>query len=148
MIRAFKDKDITPCVQLMADLGYPTDEQSLQTRWRHLLQQADYHLLVVEENHQVLGFVGFHKMYFFETDSAYCRILALVVSSEHRRKGLATKLLDAVSDFARAEGCRALALNSGLTDQRSGAHQFYKQYGFSMQTAGFTYILTEGDKNG
>ena len=148
MIRAFKDKDITPCVQLMADLGYPTDEQSLQTRWRHLLQQADYHLLVVEENHQVLGFVCFQKMYFFETDGAYFRILALVVSSEHRRKGLATKLLDAVSDFARAEGCRALALNSGLTDQRSGAHQFYKQYGFSMQTAGFTYILTEGDKNG
>ena len=148
MIRAFKDKDITPCVQLMADLGYPTDEQSLQTRWRHLLQQADYHLLVVEENHQVLGFVGFQKMYFFETDGAYFRILALVVSSEHRRKGLATKLLDAVSDFARVEGCRALALNSGLTDQRSGAHQFYKQYGFSMQTAGFTYILTEEDKNG
>lgn len=148
MIRAFKDKDITPCIQLMADLGYPTDEQSLQTRWRHLLQQADYHLLVVEENHQVLGFVGFQKMYFFETDGAYCRILALVVSSENRRKGLATKLLDAVSDFARAEGCRALALNSGLTDQRSGAHQFYKQYGFSMQTAGFTYRLTEGDKNG
>ncbi|MDW8742052.1 GNAT family N-acetyltransferase [Streptococcus suis] len=148
MIRDFKDKDITPCVQLMADLGYPTDEQSLQTRWRHLLQQADYHLLVVEENHQVLGFVGFHKMYFFETDGAYFRILALVVSSEHRRKGLATKLLDAVSDFARAEGCRALALNSGLTDQRSGAHQFYKQYGFSMQTAGFTYRLIEGDNNG
>lgn len=148
MIRAFKDKDIVPCVQLMADLGYPTDEQSLRDRWMHLLKQADYHLLVVEEHQQVFGFVGFHKMYFFETDGAYCRILALVVSSERRRKGLATKLLDAVSDFARAEGCRALALNSGLSDQRSGAHQFYEQYGFSKQTAGFTYRLTEGDKNG
>ena len=142
-IRAFEDKDFTSCVPLMVELGYPVEEQVLNSRWLNLLKQPDYYLLVVEENNQILGFVGFHKMYFFETDGAYCRILALVVSAKHRRKGIATKLLDAVSDFAMANGCIALALNSGLSNQRSGAHQFYEQYGFSKQSIGFAYRLKE-----
>ncbi len=141
MIRAFENEDFTACVPLMVELGYPVEELDLESRWLNLLKQPDYHLFVVEENNQILGFVGFHKMYFFETDGAYCRILALVVSDKHRRKGLATKLVDAVSDFAKSNGCIALALNSGLTEQRSGAHQFYEQYGFSKQTIGFAYWL-------
>lgn len=141
IIRSFDWQDLSACLPLMADLGYQTDEETLARRWESFLQSPDYHLWAMAEEGQVIGLVGFHQMYFFEADGTYIRILALVVSSAHRRKGLASKLLDAVRDYAISHNCKVLALNSGLSAERSVAHHFYQVYGFSKKSAGFTHPL-------
>lgn len=131
------------CQHLLLELGYPSRVEELSERLSHLLEQPDYELLVYEEDGQVLGLIGYAKMYFFERKGAYLRILALIVDSRHRKKGIATALLDKVKDMGKKSGCQALALNSGLGEHRQTAHRFYKHYGFEQASIGFAYHLEE-----
>ncbi|MGT2715310.1 GNAT family N-acetyltransferase [Streptococcus respiraculi] len=140
MIRSYKEKDVLACQQLLLELGYPSQIEELNERLSSLLAQPDYELLVYEEE-QVLGLVGYAKMYFFERNGAYLRILALVVDSQYRHQGIATALLDRVKQIGKETGCQTLALNSGLGEERQIAHRFYEHYGFEKTSVGFAYPL-------
>ncbi|WP_455238412.1 GNAT family N-acetyltransferase, partial [Streptococcus sp.] len=90
---------------------------------------------------EILGFLGYAKLFFFEADGSYYRILALSVAKETRRQGIASRLIDELKKQAVKEGVEALALNSGLTAERNAAHQFYQAVGFEKVTAGFALHL-------
>ncbi|MGT2950130.1 GNAT family N-acetyltransferase [Streptococcus cuniculi] len=143
MIRHYQEKDVLSCQHLLLELGYPSQLEELNERLSQLLDQPDYELLVYEEDGQVLGLIGYAKMYFFERKGAYLRILALVVDSRHRQKGIATALLDKVKHVAQKSGCLALALNSGMASERKTAHHFYERYGFEQASVGFAYHFEE-----
>lgn len=103
-------------------------------------------MLVSEEDDKLLGFIGYAKLFFFEASGFYYRILALAVSRKSRRKGVATALMDEVRKIAAEDGAKALALNSGLTDDREAAYQFYGNYGFEKVTTGFAFNLENEGK--
>ena len=42
-----------------------------------------------------------------------------------------------IKKIATEDGAKALALNSGMTDAREAAYQFYEHYGFERLTTGF-----------
>lgn len=90
---------------------------------------------------KVVGFIGFSKLYFFERDGFYYRILALVVGTNYRNQGVAGRLIDEVRERAYFEGASALALNSGIRAERSEAHRFYQNYGFKKTSYGFALEL-------
>ena len=94
-----------------------------------ILSQPHYGCLLAERNGEILGFLGYAKLFFFEADGYY-RILALSVAKETRRQGIASRLIDELKKQAVKEGAEALALNSGLTAERNAAHQFYQAVGF------------------
>ena len=142
-IRLATLEDISQLLPLYIDLGYPTEEKTLERRLKIILTQEQYGLLVAERNEQLIGFVGYSKLFFFETDGTYYRILALVVAESARRQGVATALLDRVKEEAIKEGVEALALNSGLGSSRKAAHDFYRNYGFTQVTAGFALFLDD-----
>ncbi|QWL82693.1 Protein export cytoplasm protein SecA ATPase RNA helicase [Streptococcus sp. ZB199] len=97
--------------------------------------------LLAERNGEILGFLGYAKLFFFEADGSYYRILALSVAKETRRQGIASRLIDELKKQAVKEGVEALALNSGLTAERNAAHQFYQAVGFEKVTACFALHL-------
>ena len=123
------------------DLGYPTTASKLSRRLEMILSQPHYGLLLAERNGEILGFLGYAKLFFFEADGSYYRILALSVAKETRRQGIASRLIDELKKQAVKEGVNALALNSGLTAERNAAHQFYQAVGFEKVTAGFVLHL-------
>lgn len=141
MIRNYQARDALSCQHLLAELGYPSQLADLQERFRHLLAQKEYGLLVFERDGQVIGLIGYAQMYFFERSGTYLRILALVVDSKYRKQGIATALLDRVKTIGKEAGCQALTLNSGVTDERQLAHRFYEGYGFKKKSIGFAYTL-------
>lgn len=141
MIRPARLSDCTQLVPLYADLGYPMEATGIREILQNLLAQPDYAFLVMEEENQLLGFIVHTKLYFVERRGSYHRILALVVAKKHRHKGVATDLVNAVKESAQRDGSKALALNSGISEQRTGAHAFYEQYGFEKGTFGFAYSL-------
>ena len=122
-------------------LGYPTTASKQSRRLEMILSQPHYGCLLAERNGEILGFLGYAKLFFFETDGSYYRILALSVAKKTRRQGIASRLIDELKKQAIKEGVKALALNSGLTAERNAAHQFYQAVGFEKVTAGFALHL-------
>ena len=59
-----------------------------------ILSQPHYGCLLAERNGEVLGLLGYAKLFFFEADGSYYRILALSVAKETRRQGIASRLID------------------------------------------------------
>jgi len=56
----------------------------------------------------------------------------MVVSDNHRNKGVGSKLLKYALEFAQNQGCQRITL---LTDDdNSGAHRFYEHHGFERST--------------
>ena len=140
-IRKATLKDAEALLSLYEDLGYPTTASKLSRRLEMILSQPHYGCLLAERNGEILGFLGYAKLFFFEADGSYYRILALSVAKEVRRQGIASRLIDELKKQAVKEGVEALALNSGLTAERNAAHQFYQAVGFEKVTAGFALHL-------
>ncbi|MCB4932521.1 GNAT family N-acetyltransferase [Streptococcus mutans] len=141
-IREYRPEDLEALLPLYEQLGYPTRTDELRDRLAGLLSHEDYHLLVAECDGQLVAFIGYARMYFFEHDGSYYRILALAVSEDYRRQGIASRLLDAAKAKALSEGAKALVLNSGMVPRRKGAHTFYETYGFEKASYGFAFDLS------
>ena len=133
--------DINSLTPLFADLGYPTTMEELHERFERLNQHQDYYSLIALYNNEVVGFSRLFKMLFFEQNVYYARLLAFVVSSKYREKGIGKALLHASEEWARNQGCLAITLNSGNREERKVAHKFYLTNGYQNKSSGFLKLL-------
>ena len=92
-----------------------------------ILSQPHYGCLLAERNGEILGFLGYAKLFFFEADGSYYRILALSVAKKQDDKKGASRLIDDLKKQAVKEGVKALALNSGLTERNAPHISFIRQ---------------------
>lgn len=142
IIRPYQIEDCKHLCPLYAQLGYPVSVKGLEKRLSKLLTHDDYHFWIAAIDEYPVGFIGFARMYMFEADEDYIRILALVVDKDYRRKGIAAALIEKVKQFAKESGVESLALNSGITNERESAHLFYQNLGFEKSSFGFKCRLT------
>ncbi len=137
MIRNYSLDDAPQLVKLYSDLGYPSDEKSIKNRLEKLLEHPDYYMLVLLQENKVVGFCGFCKMYMFESDQSYIRILAFVIDSDYRGKKYGSKLLQAIEEIAIEMNVPIVTFNSGNRSERDIAHHFYKNNGYLVKSSGF-----------
>ena len=71
-------------------------------------------------------------------------IEAVNVLPPHRRRGVATSLLRACLDDARADGCDKVQLLSHKRHALDGAHALYTSLGFDAEAEGFRLYLRSG----
>lgn len=109
VIRRLENRDFEAIVQLFKELGYPSSHKAIEERFKLLGEQTSYHSLVAEDEGNVIGFAGICKMYSFERDGNYARILAFVVDSNARKRGIGTLLLQSVEEWARRNDCHSIA---------------------------------------
>lgn len=140
-IRNANLSDVDSLLPLYSDLGYPTEKAILEKRLNIILNTPDYGCLVAEQDGRLVGFIGYAKLYLFEADGSYYRILALSVLEEARRKGIASQLINAVKELAAKDDAKALGLNSGLLHARKEAYAFYEALGFERVSTGFVLDL-------
>ncbi|HGI2613446.1 TPA: GNAT family N-acetyltransferase [Streptococcus agalactiae] len=140
-IRTATLDDSEKIVPLYQELGYAISLSEIQSILKVILTHSDYGFLIAEDNGKLLAFVGYHKLYFFEKSGTYYRILALVVNEKHRRKGIASQLINHVKQLAKTDGSEVLALNSSLKEYRQEAYHFYENLGFKKVSTGFSYYL-------
>ena len=129
-VQEYEKEDAEVLPPLYKVLGYSAEKDELQSRLRDILVNPAYGFLVAEKESQILGFIGYAKLYFFEATGFYYRNLALAVSRNARRQGIATALMDKAKKIASQDGAKALALNNVVTDERLAAHAFYQNHGF------------------
>jgi [ribosomal protein S18]-alanine N-acetyltransferase len=92
--------------------------EELDREWAHLD-------VVKERDGATLRVVAFCN-YWLVRDEVH--ILNLATHPEHRRKGHAARLLQAVIDFARRHACRYVTLE--VRRSNAGAIKLYRSYGF------------------
>ncbi len=141
IIRPIKFKDIPVMSNLLTQLGYPCSLEQVHSRFEHLFTLRDYFTFVAEKDNVVVGMVGFSKQFAYELDGPLVRILALVVDEQNRNQGIAKKLMGAVEDWAKAEKCEEISLNSGNREERVAAHAFYKTLGYVGVSTGFSKTI-------
>ena len=134
IVREYQKEDAEVLPPLYKVLGYSAEKDELQSRLRDILVNPAYGCLVAEKESQILGFIGYAKLYFFESTAFYYRILALAVSRNARRQGIATSLMDKV---------KKIASQDGANDERLAAHA--QNYVFHQTSLAFARNVEEDE---
>ena len=133
-VQEYEKEDAEVLPPLYKVLSYSVEKDELQSRLRYILANPAYGCLVAEKESQILGFIGYAKRYFFEATGFYYRILALAVSRNARRQGIATALMDKV---------KKIASQDGANDERLAAHA--QNYGFRQTSLAFAMNVEEDE---
>ena len=134
IVQEYQKEDAEVLSLLYKVLGYSAEKDELQSRLRYILANPAYGCLVAEKESQILGFIGYAKRYFFEATGFYYRILALAVSRNARRQGIATALMDKV---------KKIASQDGANDERLAAYA--QNYGFRQTSLAFARNVEENE---
>ncbi len=137
-IRHAEPADIPSLVELMAELGYPTDTEALSEKLGYFDASDRDALLVVEKDGIVVACAGLHTMEILP-QGKLGRITALVVARPSRRQGIGKRLMDAVIQYFEAQDCTLVEITSG--DRRIEAHGLYEVFGFAEKRSRFVKLL-------
>jgi len=140
-IREASINDVPELVSLMNQLGYPTSVEKFKPRFKAISENPNYHTLVAEMNGKVIGMAGCCIGMFYEYDGSYVQIVAFVVDTNYRRKGIGKILIQEVESWAEKQEAIAIALNSGNRLERNDAHEFYSSMGYISESIGFVKNL-------
>lgn len=140
MIKELKYKEeMLKCLPLLNEV-YPTLTPEEYSEELDLMLTNNYSQVVVELDGEIVGIVG----YWFGS-KLWCRKYIecdnVVVSKNHRRKGIAKMIFNYIEDKARQLDCTILALDS-YTDNFS-AHKFFYQEGYVPRGFHFINVLDD-----
>lgn len=132
--------DFDTAFQFIQDLwSYNTyDREKTKQVYERVLQCPDSFFFFLMDQDGCKGMC--HGDYFdtFWMEGDTCYLSSLYVVPEERGKGYGKQLVDHARALAKARGCRAMVLDSGLP--RTAAHQFYEHYGFEKSCYGFELV--------
>ncbi|UXY15239.1 GNAT family N-acetyltransferase [Chitiniphilus purpureus] len=129
ILRAATEQDAAGIAALLAQLGYPSDEEAVAIRLANLERAGGYGCFVADLDGRIVGMVATSLGWYIEKDGAYVRIVALVVDEPLRQRGLGSALLDLAEQWAAERGAGVMMLNAGA--QRQEAQDFYRHRGYA-----------------
>ena len=139
-IRPAVMSDAAALAQLMCELGYETTKSEMQMRIQRIATDERYRTFVAVGDGKVCGMIGILTYQSIEHNDLSGRIVALVILSTKRRRGIGRALIaTAEKDFAE-RGIRRVALNTRLT--REDAQKFYESLGYERNGFRFTKDLS------
>jgi GNAT superfamily N-acetyltransferase len=132
MIRHAHPTDTAAVNDLLDQLGYPQDDPgATAARLRSWADDPTSAVFVADAEGKLLGLAAVHVEPFIQFDGSSGRIVALVVSDQARRQGVATQLMTAAESFAAGQGCIRFEVTS--SNYRTEAHEFYERLGYINQ---------------
>lgn len=135
-VRDISNGDFDTLTELIKQLGYPSTSSKVSDRLSKINSSKNYKTFVAEVSEKVVGFIGLSKLYAYEYDGDYVRIVALVVNEQYRGKGIGSRLVESAEKWALEENAIAVSLNSGIN--RKEAHAFYESIGYSIKGYSFS----------
>jgi GNAT superfamily N-acetyltransferase len=141
-IRPAQARDVPALADLMGQLGYPISLEDMHDRLVFVMASPADELFVAEADGRVVGCIGAHIMDFVHRVGRCGFITAMVVSSEHRRRGLGTKLLDYLEEWLRDQGVRYVRVNTG-SYRKDDAFPFYEARGYQQNGVRFVKTLDD-----
>ena len=143
-IRDAELSDAAELAALACELGYETTSAEMESRLVSILKDLRYKTLVALNDEKICGMIGAFSASSYLHNDINCRIIALVVSRESRRRGIGAQLIAAAEkDFAQ-RGITRVTLTTRF--EREEAHQFYEKLGYSR--TGFRFAKKLGAVSG
>ena len=137
-IRHAEAADIPTLVELMRELGYPADAESLSSKLEGFDASNMDALLVADQDGTVVACIGLHAMELLPSGKLG-RISAIVVAPRLRRQGIGKRLLDAAISYFDSQECTLVEVTSG--EKRQDAHALYRAFGFAEKRSRFVKKL-------
>ncbi|WP_420123302.1 GNAT family N-acetyltransferase [Nakamurella sp.] len=133
LIRPADPGDARDLVPLYADWDHPAGLEVVQAVLAAWSGSADRAILVAQDGAVLAGLAAVATVPHLARAGCGARLVGLVTGRAHRRRGVASALLDAVEQWARDRGCDQVDLTSARA--RSAAHRFYPARGYE-ETSG------------
>ncbi len=128
-IRLAQIEDATGLRELLHELGYDTTPETLRAQLPAYLKSDASMLLVADEGGgPLLGLISGHLIPALHQPGNIGRITAFVVADRARSRGIGGRLIQALENWFAENRCLRYEVTSG--DHRSGAHDFYRTYGY------------------
>ena len=139
VVREATAGDAPAVVMMLGELGYPSTAAEFERRFEAYSGVGGAHLLVAQEDGEVVGLAAMQVMPLVHRDLPVARITAMVVRSDRRGEGLGRRLEEELEEVARREGCGRIDLTS--RHRRKEAHAFYRALGFEETSLRFVKDL-------
>jgi GNAT superfamily N-acetyltransferase len=131
---AKSEEDILKCWEVLLALRPHLQKEIFVATLKEMFTEG-YTLAYIEEDGNAAAAVGFRYLQFlYNGKHLYIDDLSTLPAS--RGKGYAGKLLDFVTEQAKANGYKVVALDSGY--QRFDAHRLYLNKGFTLNCHHFS----------
>ena len=127
-IRTAEPRDATHIARLLSDLGHPTEEESIRSRWVAWTAAGNSALVAEQCDGDVLGVVTLHQMAVLHRMQPVGRITSLAVAESVRGQGIGRGLVTAADSVLAQAGCGLLEITSHF--RWTEAHGFYEHLGY------------------
>lgn len=127
-IRNAKASDVRRIAELSGELGYPTSEKEMRTRFTRIKPPSSHAVFVAEYKKQVVGWIHVSITPLLEVPLR-AEINGLIVAEGQRSLGAGAKLLDAAEAWASKKKCTGMSVRSNVIRDR--AHAFYERQGYT-----------------
>ncbi len=114
----------------MRELGYERPIESLSNSVDKFLHNNLNRIFLIEVNEKVVGYAAIALNNLLVTEFNRCRIENLIVSKKHRRKGLASKLIQKIEKYSLEKGVSIIDVTSSQKRKEEGAYDFYEKHGY------------------
>jgi ribosomal protein S18 acetylase RimI-like enzyme len=139
-IRPAEITDAAALAQLMCELGYETTKSEMQMRLDRIATDDRCRTLVAVCDGEVCGMIGTLTYPSIEHNDLSGRIVALVIKSTMRRRGIGRALITFAEEDFGQRGITRVALNTRIA--RQDAHKFYESLGYERNGFRFTKDLS------
>jgi GNAT superfamily N-acetyltransferase len=142
-VRRARAEDAADVAAMLAELGYSASPQEVTQRLADLDADGRSAALVARDGTSIAGLLTLHMVPVLHEPGDWCRLTALVVRPEARRRGIAAAFVAEAEALAQAAGCVRVEVTSAL--HRDGAHEFYRGRGYGQVSEHFLKPLREPD---
>jgi GNAT superfamily N-acetyltransferase len=129
LIREIALTDAQFAARLSTELGYPAEIDIVRQRIAILRRSRHRVVYVACISNTVIGWIEVYIAHHLSTGS-HGEIGGLVVSSEHRSRGVGRKLIAQAERWVADQGIATMVVRSRIS--REAAHRFYLREGYSM----------------
>ena len=112
---------------LFTEEGYPAGATAIESRLGHF-DSDDSTVIVADHDGEILGFIALHVIARFEHDDSFVRIVALVVDSAVRDRGIGRVLMAEAERIGHQREAAFVEITAG--HHRPAARHLYDSLGY------------------
>lgn len=142
-LRPLHPDDAPAVAGLLGQLGYPADEGEVRERITAWADDDRGAAFAASIGSRIVGCAAIYAVPFFERPGSRARLVALVVDSEYRERGIGRILVAHAREFARERGAVEIEATSRRT--RPDADPFYTRLGFDEMSGHSGRYLVDTD---
>ncbi|RZL04816.1 MAG: GNAT family N-acetyltransferase [Pedobacter sp.] len=128
VIRKAVIEDASSIRELIRQLGYEIKASDVEKNIT-IYNEVKGHVLIAEENSNIIGFVSGAFIPLFHSNELMFRITALCVDQNSRSQGVGKHLINAIEEKCKDNNCFYLEVTSGA-HRKEDAHLFYEKLSY------------------